>query len=62
MDFLIKTYPDGALTQYLSNELKPGMEMSFKGPIPKHRQSSHIETVTKLIPWDHLNAYRMESK
>lgn len=39
MHFLIKAYPNGALTQYMHNELKPGMEMSFKGPLPKHRES-----------------------
>jgi len=37
MEFLIKAYPNGALTQYMHNELKPGMEMAIKGPLPKHQ-------------------------
>lgn len=35
MDFLIKKYPNGALTQYM-HSLKPGDEIAFKGPLPKH--------------------------
>lgn len=37
---LIKHYPDGAMTQYLKG-IKPGEEMRFKGPIPKHRYSAN---------------------
>lgn len=40
MDFLIKTYPDGAFTQYLSS-LKPGAEIGFKGPLPKHQWTAN---------------------
>lgn len=36
MDFLIKKYPGGALTQYI-HSMKPGEELAFKGPLPKHQ-------------------------
>lgn len=36
MDFLIKKYPGGALTTYI-HEMKPGEELAFKGPLPKHQ-------------------------
>ena len=34
MDFLIKKYKDGAMTNHVHN-LKPGQTISIKGPIPK---------------------------
>lgn len=36
IDFLIKKYPGGALTQYI-HSMKPGEEIAIKGPLPKHQ-------------------------
>jgi len=36
MDFLIKKYDGGAFTTHLF-DLKPGQEIAFKGPLPKHQ-------------------------
>lgn len=41
MDFLIKKYPGGHLTQYI-HSMKPGEELAFKGPLPKHGKQSFL--------------------
>lgn len=36
MDFLIKRYEGGAMSTYI-HDMKPGEEVAFKGPLPKHQ-------------------------
>lgn len=47
MDFLIKKYPGGHLTQYI-HSMKPGEELAFKGPLPKHGKQSFLDDCRTL--------------